>query len=214
MKWLTENLTFPDISAASAEGIVALGGDLSVQRLILAYKNGIFPWYNYDEPIIWWSPPKRMVLFFDDLKVSKSMRKIINSNKFEVTFNQNFTEVISKCKKTLRNGQSDTWINNDMIAAYTELHKIGIAKSVEVWCNKTLVGGLYGIDLGHIFCGESMFSEVSNASKAAFIALAEQLKSQNYKFLDCQVYNEHLASLGCTEIDRSDFLQILNKKTI
>lgn len=209
MQKLTNELVFPDVTTASNDGILAFGGDLLPERLILAYKNGIFPWYNPGEPIIWWSPNSRMVLFFDNLKISKSMQKIIKSNQFEVTFNQNFVEVISKCQKSVRKNQDGTWISNDMIAAYTKLHEIGMAKSVEVWENEKLVGGLYGIDLGTVFCGESMFSDVSNASKMAFIALSQKLKSKNYQLLDCQVYNAHLKSLGCQEIDRNHFVTIL-----
>ena len=150
-----------------------------------------------------------MVLFLDELVVSKSMRNILNRNSFKVTFNQRFREVISNCQKIKRSGQNGTWITNDMIEAYCRLNDLGIAKSVEVWQNNELVGGLYGIDLGHIFCGESMFSKVSNASKVAFIALVNQLKEANYKLLDCQVYNEHLESLGCREIERDEFIRIL-----
>jgi leucyl/phenylalanyl-tRNA--protein transferase len=200
---------FPDVATSSPEGVLAFGGDLSPDRLILAYKSGIFPWYNSDEPIIWWSPNPRMVLFLDDIKISKSMQKVIKSQTFKVTFNQNFSEVISKCQKSIRKDQNDTWISSDMIAAYNKLHQLGFAKSVEVWQNDKLVGGLYGIDLGNVFCGESMFSNVSNASKIAFIALAQKLKAENYQLLDCQVYNSHLASLGCKEIDRDSFLKIL-----
>lgn len=150
-----------------------------------------------------------MVLFFDDLVISKSMRNILNRNVFKVTFNQNFREVISNCKKIKRDGQNGTWITNEMVDAYVKLHENGVAKSVEVWRDGELVGGLYGIDLGHVFCGESMFSKVSNASKVAFVALANYLKINNYKLLDCQVYNDHLATLGCVEIDRKDFINIL-----
>jgi len=209
MYFLSKELFFPPVSEASPEGILAVGGDLSPERLLLAYKSGIFPWFNEDEPIFWWSPNPRMVLFPDELKVSKSMRNILNRNIFKVTFNQNFREVISNCQKTKREGQNGTWITNDMIEAYCKLHESGKAKSVEVWQNEELVGGLYGVDLGHVFCGESMFSKVPNASKVAFIALANQLKAANYKLLDCQVYNEHLESLGCREIDRGDFMTIL-----
>jgi leucyl/phenylalanyl-tRNA--protein transferase len=209
MKWLTNEVIFPDVATSSPEGVLAFGGDLSPDRLILAYKSGIFPWYNSDEPIIWWSPNPRMVLFLDDIKISKSMQKVIKSQTFKVTFNQNFSEVISKCQKSIRKDQNDTWISSDMIAAYNKLHQLGFAKSVEVWQNDKLVGGLYGIDLGNVFCGESMFSTVSNASKIAFIALAQKLKAENYQLLDCQVYNAHLASLGCEEIDRNSFLKIL-----
>ena len=210
MYFLTQELFFPPVFEANRDGILAIGGDLSPERLQLAYKSGIFPWFEDDEPIIWWSPNPRMVLFLDELVVSKSMRNILNRNSFKVTFNQNFRAVISNCQKIKRNGQNGTWITNDMIEAYCVLNEMGIAKSVEIWQNEELVGGLYGIDLGHLFCGESMFSKVSNASKVAFIALVNQLKHNNYKLLDCQVYNEHLESLGCREIERTDFMEILN----
>jgi leucyl/phenylalanyl-tRNA--protein transferase len=182
--------------------------------LLLAYKSGIFPWFEEGEPIYWWSPNPRMVLFLDELVVSKSMRNILNRNIFKVTFNKNFIEVISNCQNIKRDGQNGTWITNNMIDAYCKLNELGFAKSVEVWQNNELVGGLYGIDLGHVFCGESMFSKVSNASKVAFIALVNQLKEKNYKLLDCQVYNEHLESLGCSEIDRIDFMEILKSKLL
>jgi leucyl/phenylalanyl-tRNA--protein transferase len=209
---LNEELFFPPVTHTDPEGILAIGGDLSPERLQLAYKNGIFPWFEDDTPIIWWSPNPRMVLFLDELIVSKSMRNILNRNIFKVTFNQNFRDVISNCQKIKRNGQNGTWITNDMIEAYCNLNKLGLAKSVEVWQNDQLVGGLYGIDLGHIFCGESMFSSVSNASKVAFISLVRQLEKENYKLLDCQVYNDHLDSLGCREIDRERFIAILQNK--
>ena len=212
MYFLSNELFFPPVSEANRDGILAVGGDLSPERLILAYKSGIFPWFEEGEPIFWWSPNPRMVLFLDELVVSKSMRNILNRNIFKVTFNQNFKEVISNCQKIKRDGQNGTWITNDMIEAYCKLNELGIAKSVEVWQNDELVGGLYGIDLGYVFCGESMFSKVSNASKVAFIALVNQLKKGNYKVLDCQVYNEHLESLGCREIDRTDFMEILKSK--
>lgn len=209
MYYLSKDLYFPPVDEADEDGVLAIGGDLSPERLLLAYKNGIFPWFNEDEPILWWSPDQRMVLFLDELAVSKSMRNILNRNIFKVTFNLNFKAVISNCRSINRNGQIGTWISDDMIEAYCKLNALGIAKSVEVWQNDELVGGLYGIDLGHIFCGESMFSKVSNASKVAFITLANQLKHDNYLLLDCQVYNEHLESLGCREIDRSDFMDII-----
>ncbi|RZJ51395.1 MAG: leucyl/phenylalanyl-tRNA--protein transferase, partial [Chryseobacterium sp.] len=154
----------------------------------------------------------RMVLFLDDLIVSKSMRNILNRKIFKVTFNKNFRDVISNCQKIKRDGQNGTWISNEMIDAYCKLNEMGIAKSIEVWQDEVLVGGLYGIDLGNIFCGESMFSKVSNASKVAFIALVEYLRRGNYKLLDCQVYNPHLESLGCVEIDREDFISILKSE--
>ena len=212
MQYLTKDLVFPPVTLANRDGILAIGGDLSVERLLLAYQSGIFPWFEQGDPIMWWSPNPRMVLFLDELIISKSMRNILNRNSFSVTFNQNFRDVISHCQKVKRDGQNGTWITNEMIEAYCKLNELGIAKSVEVWQNEQLVGGLYGIDLGTIFCGESMFSLVSNASKVAFIALVEQLKEKNYKLLDCQVYNPHLESLGCREIEREEFMDILQQK--
>ena len=212
MYYLSSDLFFPPVSEANWDGILAIGGDLSSERLQLAYKSGIFPWFEEGEPIMWWSPNPRMVLFLDELIVSKSMRNILNRKIFTVTFNQNFRDVISNCQNIERDGQNGTWITNDMIEAYCKLHELGIAKSVEVWQDEVLVGGLYGIDLGDVFCGESMFSKVSNASKAAFITLVKQLKKEDYKLLDCQVYNPHLESLGCREIDRTDFMEILKGK--
>lgn len=212
MYYLSPDLFFPPVSEANWDGILAIGGDLSSERLQLAYKSGIFPWFEDGELIMWWSPNPRMVLFLDELIVSKSMRNILNRNVFRVTFNQNFRDVISNCQNIERDGQNGTWITNDMIEAYCKLHESGIAKSVEVWQDEVLVGGLYGIDLGNIFCGESMFSKVSNASKVAFIALVNHLKTENYQLLDCQVYNPHLESLGCREIERVDFMKILKNK--
>ena len=209
MQRLTNELYFPPVETAIAKGLLAYGGDLSIERLLLAYRSGIFPWFEEGQPILWWSPDQRMVLFPDELQVSKSMRRILNSNRFNVTFNQDFKAVISECSQIKRKGQDGTWITGDMIAAYCRLHEMGIAKSVEVWENEQLVGGLYGIDLGHVFCGESMFSKVSNASKVGFLALVNYLKENNYRLLDCQVYNEHLESLGCREISRNDFIEIL-----
>ena len=198
---------------ASPEGIVAVGGDLSPERLLLAYKSGIFPWFEDDEPILWWSPPERMVLFFEDLKISKSMRNIINQRKFKVTFNTAFRDVILNCKKISRKDQQGTWITDNMVEAYCKLHELGIAKSVEVWQDDKLVGGLYGVDLGHVFCGESMFSKVSNASKIAFVTLIKHLKENNYLLLDCQVHNDHLEKLGAFEISRDTFMRVL-KSTV
>lgn len=211
MYLLSKDLMFPPVNLANKDGLLAIGGDLSAERLLLAYKNGIFPWYNQGEPIIWYSPNPRMVLFPKNLKISKSMKQIIRKNKFRATFNQNFSEVISNCKNNYREGQGGTWITDEMEQAYINLHKLGVAKSVEVWEGNELVGGLYGIDLGHVFCGESMFSKKSNASKFAFIYLVQKLEKENYKLIDCQVYNEHLASLGADEISRSAFLTYLKK---
>ncbi|WP_442787942.1 leucyl/phenylalanyl-tRNA--protein transferase [Flavobacterium suncheonense] len=212
MHLLNEELWFPPVSETHPSGILAVGGDLSTERLLLAYHSGIFPWFEDGEPITWWAPDWRMVLFLDDLKVSKSMRNILNRGMFKVTFNQAFKAVIANCQSVKREGQHGTWITDDMIAAYVKLHELGHAKSVEVWQNGELVGGLYGVDLGSIFCGESMFSKVSNASKVAFIHLVECLKKNNYLLLDCQVYNEHLESLGCVEIERDAFMTILNHR--
>ena len=212
MIWLSKNNTaFPTAENTDENGILALGGDLSPERLLAAYRNGIFPWYNEGEPIIWYCPNPRMVLFFDKLKVSKSLKKIIKKDLFTITFNTHFQEVIQACKSIDRKEASGTWITDDMEKAYLNLHKKGIAKSVEVWQNDKLVGGLYGIDLGTVFCGESMFSRVSNASKVGFVYLVEKLKKEQYKLLDCQMYNEHLASLGAEEINRALFLNILQK---
>ena len=209
MHYLTKNLVFPPVSNANEDGFLAIGGDLSPERLVLAYKSGIFPWFEEGDPILWWSPNPRMVLFFEDLVVSKSMRNILNRDTFKVTFNQDFRGVISNCQKIKREGQHGTWITNEMIEAYCKLNELGIAKSVEVWQEGELVGGLYGVDLGNIFCGESMFSKVTNASKVAFIHWSRHLEANNYKLLDCQIYNPHLESLGCREIARDHFIEIL-----
>lgn len=206
---LTSDMSFPPVRLTHESGILAIGGDLSTTRLRLAYRSGIFPWFEDGEPITWWSPDPRMVLFLAELKVSKSMRNVLNRKQFRVTYNTCFREVIKNCQAVERVGQDGTWITDDMIEAYVQLHEEGIAKSVEVWEGEQLVGGLYGIDLGHIFCGESMFSKVSNASKIAFVSLVEQLKLGDYKLLDCQVYNDHLASLGAREISRERFLSFL-----
>ena len=213
MYFLTKELYFPPIDEASYEGILAVGGDLSVERLLLAYKSGIFPWFSDDEPILWWSPSERMVVVPKLYKVSKSIRNLINQNKFKVTFNRNFAEVIRNCQQIERLGQEGTWITEDIITSYTKLHEMGIAKSVEVWQNDELVGGLYGVDLGHVFCGESMFSKVSNASKIAFVWLVNYLKENNYLLLDCQVHNDHLERLGAFEISRDTFMRVL-KSTV
>ena len=202
-------LSFPPVESATKEGVVAIGGDLSTERLILAYKNGIFPWYSEGYPITWYSPDPRMVLYPQDIKVSKSMRQLIKKADFKITFNTAFADVIRQCKTIKRNGQEGTWITEAMQKAYIKLHKKGFAKSVEVWQDGNLVGGLYGIDLGTIFCGESMFSTVSNASKIAFVWLAHYLEKQNYKLMDCQIYNEHLARMGALEISRKVFLSYL-----
>ena len=206
MIWLTDKIEFPHYELTTDDGIIALGGDLSEERLTYAYKNGIFPWFSEGEPIVWYCPYERMVLFPDEIKVSKSMRKIIKNNEFTITENKAFDEVIYNCKNITRSDGFGTWITDDMEQAYINLHKQGVAKSIEIWLNDELVGGLYGLEINTIFCGESMFSKVSNASKLAFIYLA---KNKNYTLIDCQIYNEHLESLGAREIDRDSFLKIL-----
>lgn len=209
MKILTDKLQFPHPDEASPEGIVAIGGDLSTARILLAYQQGIFPWFDDDDPILWWSPDPRMVLFPENLRVSKSMRKVLRDQVFKITFNTCFRAVIENCSAIKREGQLGTWITDDMIEAYVQLHNMGKAISVEVWQKETLVGGLYGIDMGNFFCGESMFAKVSNASKAGFITLVQQLQARNYKFIDCQVHTDHLESLGAEEVPRAEFLQLI-----
>lgn len=206
---LNESLYFPPVTQADRHGLLAIGGDLRPERLMLAYRSGIFPWFDANDPILWWAPPQRMVLFFPELKISKSMKQVIRKGIFSITVNRNFRDVMLSCKNIYREGQDGTWITDDMVEAYCQLHEQGIAQSVEVWQDNKLVGGLYGVNLGHIFCGESMFSTVPNASKAAFIYWAQQLDSKGYKLLDCQNYNDHLASLGAREIPRDQFMEVL-----
>ncbi len=210
MHYLTKEPYFPPVEDATYDGLVAVGGDLSVERLLLAYQKGIFPWFNEDEPILWWSPPERMVVDPNSYKPSKCVRNLINRTIFQITFNKNFEEVIYNCQSIKRKGQDGTWITDDIVHSYTKLYNIGKAKSVEVWQENQLVGGLYGVDLGHVFCGESMFSKVPNASKIAFVWLVNYLKENNYKLLDCQLHNDHLEKLGAFEISRDLFLKILN----
>ena len=211
MHYLTKELWFPNVEQATADGLLAIGGNLSTERLLLAYNSGIFPWFEDGQPILWWSPDPRMVLFPEKFKVSKSLRKTLRSGKFKITFNQSFAEVIAYCANIPRKRQGGTWITLEMQEAYLELHKAGHAVSVEVWEDTKLVGGLYGIDLPQkkVFCGESMFSLVSEASKVAFFYLSKYVKTKNYKFIDCQIYNAHLESLGAEEIDRQEFLKML-----
>lgn len=211
MVLLGKAFVFPDVASAGPDGILAIGGDLQPERLILAYRSGIFPWYNQGEPIIWYSPNERMVLFPEDLKISKTMRQLMRKNEFELTWNTAFEQVIKACQKSPRKDQDGTWITTDMMKAYIKLHELGYAKSIEVWKDKELVGGLYGIDLGHVFCGESMFSKTSNTSKLAFIHLVQSLAKKNYKLIDCQVYNPHLESLGAKEISRQEFMGYLKE---
>ncbi|MEO2050656.1 MAG: leucyl/phenylalanyl-tRNA--protein transferase [Allomuricauda sp.] len=207
--FLTERLEFPPVEHANHEGLLAVGGDLSPERLLLAYKNGIFPWFNDDSLILWWSPDPRMVLFPEKIKISKSMRKVLRDGNFKLTQDTCFEKVLNQCAKVDRPDQEGTWITPEMKSAYLNLHEKGWAKSYEVWEEGVLVGGLYGVDLGHVFCGESMFSLRSNASKFAFIKMAQELQAKKYKLIDCQVHTEHLESLGAELIPRSEFLQLL-----
>lgn len=209
MYWLTHELIFPPVEEAEDWGGLALGGDLSPERLILAYCSGIFPWYEEDQPIIWHAPDPRFVLFPHKLKVSKSMRPVLNQRRFTITYDKHFETVIRHCQQRKRKGQQGTWITEDMIAAYSRLHRMGIAHSVEAWQDNKLVGGLYGISLGSVFFGESMFSYVSNASKAAFITLVQALQSLNFTLIDCQVHTKHLESLGAEDISRRMYMQLL-----
>ena len=205
---VTDTMEFPSVDTATDDGLLAFGGDLSTERLLLAYKSGIFPWYNEEEPILWWSPDPRFVLFPKKLKVSKSMKQILRKNDFTVTVDVAFESVIYQCAKTKRIGQPGTWITDPMREAYIKLHQLGYAKSVEVWQKDTLVGGLYGIDVGNgVFCGESMFATVSNASKFGFITFVQ---NSDYTLIDCQVYTQHLESLGAEDIPRSEFLRYMS----
>lgn len=208
---LTDRLEFPPVDKTDAEGLLAVGGDLSPERLLLAYQNGIFPWFNEDSLILWWAPDPRMVLQPSNIKISNSMRQVLRSGRFTLTKNTCFEEVLNQCAKVKRRGQNGTWITDDMKKAYLKLHQKGYAKSYEVKENDKLVGGLYGVDLGHIFCGESMFSLVSNASKFAFVKLAQELEEKQYRLIDCQLHTAHLASLGAEEIPRSEFMKILKR---
>ena len=209
MYFLSERLFFPPVETANAEGLLAVGGDLTPERLILAYQNGIFPWFNEDSLILWWSPNPRMVLFPEKIKISKSMRKVLKSNQFRWSKNTCFAKVIEYCSSVKREGQEGTWLTHNMKEAYLKLHASGFAHSYEVWENDILVGGLYGIDMGHVFCGESMFSTKSNASKFAFIKMVQELREKEYKLIDCQIHTSHLESLGAEEIPRKDFMKIL-----
>jgi leucyl/phenylalanyl-tRNA---protein transferase len=207
---LSEELVFPHPENAVEDGILAVGGDLSTERILIAYQNGIFPWYNEGDPIIWWSPDPRCVLYTDELKVSKSMRSLFKKNEFRVTVDHEFKQVMAVCKTTPRLGQDGTWINTEMQQAYFELHNLGFAHSVEVWKEDELVGGLYGIFIGRCFFGESMFAKQSNASKYGFITLVNALKEAGVELIDCQTTTPHLLSLGAKEIDRNDFLDHLD----
>lgn len=205
-------ISFPDPKLYHPEeGLIAFGGDLSPERIWFAYQLGIFPWYNPGNEILWWCPDPRFILFPLELKISTSMKKILKKDVFTFTENKCFEEVIKNCAETKREGQDGTWLSDKMIASYIQLHLLGKAKSIEVWQNNELVGGLYGLDLGNIFCGESMFTKVSNASKAGFIWFIEKYKTK-FQLIDCQVYTEHLESLGAREISKLEFLDYLENK--
>ncbi len=205
---LTQHLLFPNPELAEADGLLAVGGDLSTERLILAYQNGIFPWYSDDTPILWYSPHERFVLYPDELNISSSMKRVLNSNRFRVTYNTCFTDVIEACSAVERKDQDGTWITADMKNAYIQLYQQGNAHSVEVWQGDDLVGGMYGVAVGDVFCGESMFSKVSNASKTALIAF---IKTGDYKLLDCQVHTDHMATIGARMISRKEYMAMLVK---
>jgi leucyl/phenylalanyl-tRNA---protein transferase len=207
---LNRRLVFPPVEMSEGNGLLAVGGDLSPERLILAYEQGIFPWYAEGEPLLWWSPDPRFVLFPDQLKVTRSMRQTLTKNLFRVTYDRNFRDVMEGCRKP-RAEKGGTWITDEMLEAYGRLHEMGLAHSVEVWMGDEIVGGLYGVSLGKCFFGESMFTRVSNASKAALIALTRTLQRLEFVLIDCQVYTDHLLSLGAQMIPRPLFLDTLNK---
>lgn len=206
---LTDALWFPPVTEALPDGLLAAGGDLSRDRLLLAYRSGIFPWFNEEEPPLWWSPDPRFVLYPQELKVSKSMKKVISAGQFEYRTNTAFRQVIDNCRQIDRPGQDGTWITSEVADAYCDLHHIGVAHSAEAWLNSELVGGLYGIRMGKVFFGESMFSKVSNASKFAFISLVHSLLTEDVQLIDCQVYTEHLESLGARMIPRRTFIELV-----
>jgi leucyl/phenylalanyl-tRNA--protein transferase len=205
---LVDEVIFPPIDLTSGNGILAVGGDLLPQRLIAAYSEGIFPWYSEGEPIIWWSPDPRFILFLNELRVSRSMMKVLRRGTFRITYDQKFREVVLSCQG-LRRKQKGTWITDDMLEAYCKLHELGIAHSAEAWHEGQLVGGIYGVSLGRCFFGESMFSIMSNASKAALINLVHKLEELKFAFLDCQVYTAHMESLGARFISRGKFMGLL-----
>lgn len=209
---LDKELIFPPVQLAEPDGLLAIGGDLSPERLLLAYQSGIFPWYDGDT-ILWWCPDPRFVLFPDELKISKSTRALLKKEEFEFTTNKAFAEVIHHCKAIRRPGQQGTWITPEVEKAYCKMHELGFAHSAEVWLNGKLAGGLYGIKLGKVFFGESMFSLLSNASRFTFVKYIQQLKKEGIQLIDCQVYTEYLESFGARMIDRGNFCDLLKKWT-
>ena len=206
---LSEDFIFPSPYLASKEGLLAIGGDLSSNRLLLAYGNGIFPWYSEGEPILWWSPDPRLVLYPAELKVSRSLKKVFKQDVFEVTMDRAFQEVITECARVRLENHEGTWIVDDMVQAYCRLYESGFAHSVEVWKDNCLAGGLYGVSLGKCFFGESMFTRITNASKVALVALVEHLKPLNFAFIDCQITTAHLTRFGAREISRAHYLDEL-----
>lgn len=206
---LGDDHIFPSPRSANEHGVVAYGGDLNPNRIIQAYRQGIFPWFESDDNLLWWSPNPRMILYPEKIKISKSLKLVIKKNTFKVTFNKDFEEVIESCSNIKRLGQKGTWITSGLKESFLNLHEKGLAMSVEVWKDSKIVGGLYGLDLGHVFCGESMFSKSSNASKVALVNLSSELKKNNYKFIDCQIPTEHLKSMGGEEVSRHEFLKLL-----
>jgi leucyl/phenylalanyl-tRNA--protein transferase len=207
---LSQKLVFPSPYLASHEGLLAVGGDLSIKRLLLAYRLGIFPWYSEGEPILWWSPEPRLVLYPDELKLSRSLNKVIKKRAFKVTMDRAFEEVISECARVRLETQEGTWIVNDMVSAYCRLHSAGFAHSVEAWREGRLAGGLYGVSLGKCFFGESMFTRVTNASKVALVALVNHLEALRFALIDCQIATAHLKRFGAREISRARYLEELN----
>lgn len=208
---LTSELAFPSPECADPDGLLAVGGDLSVKRLLLAYSLGIFPWYSKGSPILWWSPDPRLVLFPSELKVSRSLRQSMKKERFRVTFNSDFEAVIRNCAHVRRRGQRGTWITEEMIRAYIGLHRAGFALSAESWSDGELAGGLYGVRLGRAFFGESMFAKETDASKTAFVHLVGKLRDDGCAIIDCQVATEHLRRFGAREVSRSEFLRLLKE---
>ena len=209
---LSKEIVFPRPELAEEDGLLAVGGDLSVERLVLAYCNGIFPWYNPGDDILWWCPKPRFIIYPSKIKISKFMKKILNKNQFKITFNNNFSVVIANCKE-MRECEDGTWITNEMKEAYIRLHNLGIATSVEVYKDQQLVGGLYGVQIGKCFFGESMFSKESNASKVALIALAKKLEEEGFLFIDCQMHTKHLESMGGEFVQWEKFKEMLKEGT-
>lgn len=207
---LDKKLAFPPVHLAEPDGLLAMGGDLSPERLVLAYQNGIFPWYEGDVPL-WWCPDPRFVLFPDELKVNKTAKSLLRKNEFDFTINKSFQQVIHNCKSVKREGQLGTWITDEVESAYCTLHQLGYAHSAEVWKDGELAGGLYGIKMGKVFFGESMFSHVSNASRYAFVKYVQLLQEEGVQLIDCQVYTEYLESMGAKMINRNDFIHLLKK---